>query len=158
VATSGRCSRAQHDLCSTTSYRCSCSCHAIELPDDLPFIDLSTPDWHTQAACASPTVSQETFYVDAGGRSSDEGSDLTTTGRAQRICSRCPVRRSCLRDALTHETAKGSSWGVWGGVSPDDRHDPAIRDLPLSERLDILEARFREQAARWLTPTEEIAT
>jgi hypothetical protein len=96
------------------------------------------------------------FYSEAGGRSSDEGSELTTTGRAQRICSRCPVRRDCLADALESETAKGSSWGVWGGVSREDRHDPTLRDLPTSQRLDILEQRFRQQASRWLTPTEEI--
>jgi hypothetical protein len=96
------------------------------------------------------------FYVEAGGRRDNEGSDLTATGRAQRICSRCGVRRDCLADALESETAKGSSWGVWGGVSREDRHDPALRDLPTSERLDILEARFRAQVARWLLPSERI--
>ncbi len=32
--------------------------------------------------------------------------------RAQVICSRCPVRLSCLQAALQEEL----EWGVWGGV------------------------------------------
>lgn len=47
---------------------------------------------------------------------------------------------------------------MYGGLSPRDRHDPAIGGLPLNEKLDVLEARFREQAPRWLLPTEEILT
>ena len=31
--------------------------------------------------------------------------------RAQALCSHCPVRRTCLDDALT----RGEPWGVWGG-------------------------------------------
>lgn len=114
-------------------------------------------EWHERATCRRG-VAPEVFYSEAGGRRDDPASVLTTVGRGQRVCARCPVRRECLSSALRAETAKGSAWGVWRGVSVEDRHDPAIRGLPLSERLDILEARFREQAPRWLTPTEEIAT
>lgn len=36
--------------------------------------------------------------------------------RARAICARCPVRKSCLRDAL----AAGIQDGVWGGLSERD--------------------------------------
>jgi WhiB family redox-sensing transcriptional regulator len=32
-------------------------------------------------------------------------------GQAQRLCRSCPIRRSCLSDAL----ARREPWGVWGG-------------------------------------------
>lgn len=31
--------------------------------------------------------------------------------RAKQLCGQCPIRRSCLADAL----ARAEPWGVWGG-------------------------------------------
>jgi hypothetical protein len=79
------------------------------------------------------------------------------------ICERCPVRRPCLRAALTPPTfnreftererrAEGSRVvGVWGGATENDRYE--VRDLPLDEQLDRLEASFddrlRQRIAAW---------
>lgn len=37
--------------------------------------------------------------------------------RGQQICRKCPVRRSCLDQAL----ASGEQLGVWGGLTPAQR-------------------------------------
>jgi hypothetical protein len=99
-------------------------------------------------------------------------------GRARRVPARCPVRRECLADALRYEDGRDNSltgrwdrrlpFGIWGGLTPAERHDKRIRHLPdcersrcagcrrLEETLDALEAVFRREAPRWLTPSETI--
>jgi len=151
MATCNQCSRGRHDC--SADY-CSCDCRPkVEIPDDLPTFDLSPQAWHARAACHdAPT---DLFYSEAGSRRDDGLSDLVTLGRPQRVCARCPIRRECLADALRAEQGT-LAFGVWGGVGPRDRHDPALRGMPLNEKLDALEARFREQVPHWLLPSEEI--
>lgn len=36
---------------------------------------------------------------------------------AKRVCAGCPVREVCLQDALD----RGEQYGVWGGLSEDER-------------------------------------
>ena len=120
---------------------------------DDPPTPLPQPEaWHALAACRDTAT--DLFISEPGGRKNDPASKLPTVGRAQRVCSRCPVRRPCLRSALV--TEKSLAYGVWGGVSARDRN--ATRHLPLQERLDMLEQRFLEQAPKWLLPNEEIVT
>lgn len=40
---------------------------------------------------------------------------------ARRICERCPVRLPCLEAAI----ANGERWGVWGGLTPEERRSIA---------------------------------
>lgn len=42
---------------------------------------------------------------------------------AKDICAGCPVKASCLADALQ----AGDRWSVRGGTTPDDRHARRIR-------------------------------
>lgn len=44
---------------------------------------------------------------------------------AKQACLSCPVRAECLRRAL--ET--GERYGIWGGMTPDERRDLARRDM-----------------------------
>ena len=37
--------------------------------------------------------------------------DLVDIARAKAMCTKCPLRANCLRDALDRE----EPWGVWGG-------------------------------------------
>lgn len=39
------------------------------------------------------------------------------TSEAKRICSSCPVRRTCLAYAIAHKETKG----VWGGMTESER-------------------------------------
>jgi WhiB family transcriptional regulator, redox-sensing transcriptional regulator len=67
-------------------------------------------DWRGQAACrlADPELF---FPVSPGGPSLDR------TERARAICATCPVRRECLQFAL----ATRQAYGVWGGMSEQER-------------------------------------
>jgi WhiB family redox-sensing transcriptional regulator len=68
--------------------------------------------WQLQAACRG--VDSELFFHPAGER------DPSRTRRdlaAKAVCARCPVLRPCFDYAL----AVGEPYGVWGGMSEDER-------------------------------------
>lgn len=69
-------------------------------------------DWRDQAACR--TVHPELFFP------------VGTTGPARRqladaksVCRRCPVTVACLAWAMD----TGQRYGVWGGLSEDERDE-----------------------------------
>ena len=63
--------------------------------------------WHELAAC------QEMDYDNEG----------RTTKEQRELCSRCPVRQDCLREALDLETGLPvkKRYGIRGGLSPRER-------------------------------------
>lgn len=64
--------------------------------------------WQEHAACEGVDV--ELFYPVT--------SDPTpATREALRICAGCPVRDTCLAEAV----ARGERYGIWGGTLPDQR-------------------------------------
>jgi WhiB family transcriptional regulator, redox-sensing transcriptional regulator len=69
-------------------------------------------DWRNQAGCMD--IDPEIFYP----------LDLDPTGpavtAAKRICGACPVRSTCLADALAVEDP-ARRWGVSAGLTPDER-------------------------------------
>jgi WhiB family redox-sensing transcriptional regulator len=71
----------------------------------LPQISAPT-DWFDDAACRSADT--DVFFP---------SSDAQAT-EAKRICATCPVREECLEYALTTRPADG----VWGGLTPIERH------------------------------------
>jgi WhiB family transcriptional regulator, redox-sensing transcriptional regulator len=73
-------------------------------------------DWRGHAACrfADPELF---FPVSASGPSLDQAE------RARAICVTCPVRRECLQFAL----ATRQAYGVWGGMSEQERGAAASR-------------------------------
>jgi WhiB family transcriptional regulator, redox-sensing transcriptional regulator len=73
-------------------------------------------EWRVSAACrfAEPELF---FPVSAAGRSAAE------TERAKSVCARCPVRRECLQFAL----ATRQAYGVWGGMSEEERRTVHLR-------------------------------
>lgn len=62
-------------------------------------------DWRDDALCAQ--VDPELFFPDTGG----------SPVAAKRVCGRCHVRAECLEYAL----ATCQRWGVWGGMSEQER-------------------------------------
>lgn len=48
-------------------------------------------------------------------------SRLTRENQAKRICATCPVASECLDHALV----VGERYGIWGGLTPDERNDLA---------------------------------
>lgn len=69
-------------------------------------------DWQLDAACAGLDTAM--FYQ----ADNERGASVRRReARAKAICADCPVIDVCLRTALrNHEP-----FGVWGGMSPDER-------------------------------------
>lgn len=61
--------------------------------------------WHADAACAEADPSL--FFA----------GDEESTRAAMELCAVCPVRRTCLEEAL----ALGEMHGVWGGTTEPER-------------------------------------
>ncbi|MBL1073826.1 WhiB family transcriptional regulator [Nocardia sp. 2] len=70
---------------------------------DVSFLD---PVWHREALCAE--TDPDAFFPDRG----------ESTRAAKRICAQCDVRRQCLDYALAHD----HRFGIWGGLTPRERH------------------------------------
>jgi WhiB family redox-sensing transcriptional regulator len=67
-------------------------------------------EWQESAACA--TAEPDLFFpISAAGRSQAE------TSRARAVCHRCAVREDCLDYAM----ATGQQYGIWGGLTEDER-------------------------------------
>jgi WhiB family redox-sensing transcriptional regulator len=84
-------------------------------------------DWRDQAACR--TEHPELFFP------------VGTTGPARRqiakaksVCHRCPVTATCLAWALN----TGQRYGVWGGLSEDERHELQQRHTRTSARAHLI--------------------
>ncbi|QES46897.1 transcription factor WhiB [Streptomyces venezuelae] len=74
--------------------------------------------WQMQAACRG--LGDQRFFHPAGER----GEARTARDRAaKRICAGCPVRAECLRHALS----VGETYGVWGGLTEEERRALAVR-------------------------------
>jgi hypothetical protein len=68
---------------------------------------VTAPAWMDDAACRG--VDPDLWYPDQG--------DWNSSRAAKRICRSCPVRLACLAYAV----ANGEAFGVWGGLSSNDR-------------------------------------
>jgi len=75
-------------------------------------IPTAGPHWESDAACKG--TGSSTFYAADGERGA---SRRTREARAKTICGRCAVIDNCLRWAL----ATQEPWGVWGGMSSEER-------------------------------------
>jgi WhiB family transcriptional regulator, redox-sensing transcriptional regulator len=62
--------------------------------------------WAVQASCRG--VEPEVFFPSKGNRSE---------ALAKQTCARCPVRTECLE----HAVAVGEPFGIWGGMSINER-------------------------------------
>lgn len=67
-------------------------------------------DWRQQSACKDEDP--ELFFPPGTG-----GPALTQIDEAKTVCRRCPVNSECLHDAMV----SGSDFGVWGGMSANER-------------------------------------
>lgn len=68
-------------------------------------------DWRDEAQCAG--VDPELFYAD------------TALGKyqAKSVCRSCEVISECLTYALGFEGASFTRFGVWGGMTAEERHE-----------------------------------
>lgn len=66
--------------------------------------------WRRRAACQGKDP--ELFFPVGSA-----GPALTQIAEAKKICARCPVLRACLVFAM----ATGQEYGIWGGLTEDER-------------------------------------
>jgi hypothetical protein len=90
-------------------------------------------DWRRSAACQGCDL--ETFFSDKTG----------TQERIQAVCRGCPVRPTCLADAVEYEASCYMRWGVVGGLTTVERR--ALRCEAILGNVPNL-----KQAARLASP------
>jgi hypothetical protein len=152
VSYSSACSKGQHGC--DKGY-CACPCHEDGVKHSakglFDLIVKSSGPWVEQALCGS-VKHPDDWFPEAGSRRGTKV-ELNAWRPAKRVCGRCPVRRECLTSALVSESS-GLAAGVWGGLTPSERHDRRFKDLPLSERVDMLMLKFEAKAHLLLSNRE----
>ncbi len=68
--------------------------------------------WQENAKCVGTDV--EVFYLPYGSRMADKRKRVA---EAKKVCFSCSVREQCLQYSLENKEV----YGVWGGVSEDER-------------------------------------
>lgn len=71
-------------------------------------------EWMTRATCAGQPT--EIFFPETVGVTNERIYD-----HAKTFCNECNVRYECLTMALGLETPDVRRYGVWGGLSPEER-------------------------------------
>lgn len=91
--------------------------------------------WRALASCAPANqVPTDWYFPD------EEGPvGARSLRRARATCARCPVRLTCLVEALSYD-----SIGIWAGTTTAQRTRTA--GLPLAERVRALDVAFRAAA------------
>ena len=84
-------------------------------------------DWRDQAACR--TEHPELFFPIG-----TTGPARRQLGKAKSVCHRCPVTATCLAWALD----TGQRYGVWGGLSEDERSELQRRSARISSRAHLI--------------------
>ena len=74
-------------------------------------------DWMDEALCRGQDPAP--WFIDDLPSNARERHELE--GIAKAICQRCPVRGSCLADALSTSTRNFDGTGIWGGFTPLER-------------------------------------
>jgi WhiB family redox-sensing transcriptional regulator len=101
------------------------------------------PDWRTRAACHGADV--EEFFNDS----------TPVQQYVQRVCQRCPVRLTCLTDAIDYEDSGYMLWGVVGGLTSLQRR--ALRcEALLGHRPDLRQAEVLASRLRALLGGERM--
>src|SRR5690606_36354014 len=76
--------------------------------------------WQRYARCADAGTAMM-FPHDA---------DFPGIARAKALCERCPVRALCLAEAQE----RGERFGIWGGLTPDERREARRRERRSSRK------------------------
>jgi WhiB family redox-sensing transcriptional regulator len=84
-------------------------------------------DWRDHAACC--TEHPELFFPVG-----TTGPARRQLARAKLVCHRCPVTAACLAWAMD----TGQRYGVWGGLSEDERHELQRRSARIAGRAHLI--------------------
>ncbi|MFD3582925.1 WhiB family transcriptional regulator [Streptomyces sp. NPDC058683] len=86
-------------------------------------------DWQWQQRAACRGMNSSTFFSPPGERGPAR---RDREERARRICARCEVVDTCAATALKH----GEAYGVWGGLSDNDRRQLGTGIADAAEQRD----------------------
>jgi WhiB family redox-sensing transcriptional regulator len=91
--------------------------HGMSLMSNFEPARSADDHWSLNAACIGTETS--TFYPADGERGMRR---RVREAKAKAICSRCPVIAECLQWAI----ATNEPWGLWGGMTAEERAQPVI--------------------------------
>ena len=95
-------------------------------------------DWRAEALCAQISPGDE-WHADKGPGCVEQ------TNFAKAVCRACPVQAACLEYALTN----GERFGVWGGLSPNERDElRRRRNMPVVKQPDWVDWHGTEAGAK----------
>lgn len=77
-----------------------------------PSFPFRPPRFDTELAACGEANAHLFFPPTHGGGMNDEQERA-----AKRVCGSCPVRDACATEAILNN----EEWGVWGGLTPDER-------------------------------------
>jgi WhiB family redox-sensing transcriptional regulator len=86
----------------------------------LPAVRIDDWQWHARAACRG--MGSDTFFYSENERGRNR---RLREQAAKAVCRTCPVIAECLNWALT----VNEPYGIWGGLSPDERRDSTLPQL-----------------------------
>jgi hypothetical protein len=87
-----------------------------------------TGDWTAQGACKD---TRDLMFPD---------NSTAGIAKAKTVCSRCPVWRECLNDALT---TGDNQWGIRGGLKPEERR-ALTRKIAAGEAVTLTPRKARK--------------
>jgi hypothetical protein len=70
------------------------------------------------------------------------------------VCRACPVTAECLEYALAREDAAGTRYGIWGGLTADQRARLSRGRPPHTRHDPRIRQQIRDHAARGATDRE----
>ena len=108
-----------------------------------------TTTWHEQAACRDhPELAPDTWHPTA------TSSDDPEARAAIEVCEACPVTAEGLAYALAREDAPGTRWGIWGGLTADQRSQLRRPERTRPRDDPRIRQQIRDHAARGATDRE----
>ena len=108
-----------------------------------------TTTWHERAACRDhPELAPDVWYPTA------TSIDDPVARAAITVCEACPVTAECLEYALAREDATGTRYGIWGGLTADQRARLSRGRPPHTRHDPRIRQQIRDHAARGATDRE----
>ena len=108
-----------------------------------------TTTWRDDAACRDhPELAPDTWHPTA------TSSDDPEARAAITVCEACPVTAECLAYALAREDATGTRWGIWGGLTADQRSQLRRAKKPRPGDGPRVQQQVRDLAGKGATDRE----
>lgn len=92
-------------------------------------------DWRDTAACRADGFDPDLMFPD---------NSTVGIAKAKQVCMACPVRVTCLRDAIQ---AGDDQWGIRGGMKPEERRRLAKKAADVATSVPRISGKVRTKRA-----------